>query len=53
MNEAYWGWYKCIGDNTGDKVIGIEVEVEIEIGGWVTQRLEGLLHLIRELELDK
>ncbi len=47
------GWYKCIRDNVSDKAIEIEAEVEIEIGVWGMQQAEGLLHLIRELELDK
>ncbi len=53
MKEAYQEWYKCISDNANDKAIGIEAEVEIEIRGWDMQWLEGLLHLIRELEFNK
>ncbi len=33
MKEAYWRWYKYIGDNVNNKTIEIEVEVEIEIRG--------------------
>ncbi len=51
MNEVYQGWYKYIGDDANNKTMGIEVE--IEIGGWDIQWPEGLLYLIRELELDK
>ncbi len=29
------------------------IKVEIEIGNWDMQRPKGLLHVIRELELDK
>ncbi len=43
------GWYKCIGDNTSDKAIGIKVEVR----GWDIQLPKGLWYLIRELEFDK
>ncbi len=49
MKEAYQEWYKHIRDNTNNEAI----ELEIEIRGWGTQWLESLLHLIRELELDK
>ncbi len=41
------------GDDINDEAIKFEVEFEIEIGGWGTQGLKGLMHLIRELELDK
>ena len=44
---------KHIKDNINDKAIGIEVKVEIEIRDWDKQWPEGLLHLIRELELNK
>ncbi len=37
MNEVYRGWYKYIGDNLSDKIIGVEAEIEIKIGGWDTQ----------------
>ncbi len=36
-----------------DKAVGIEAEVEIEIGIWDMEWSESLLHLIRELKLDK
>ncbi len=32
---------------------GVEVEVEVDVGGWVTQWPEGLIASDRELELDK
>ena len=53
MNETYWRWYKCIRNDASNKNIGIEAKVEIKIGIWGMQRLKSLLHLIRELELDK
>ncbi len=31
MNEAYWGWYKYIGDDANDKAIGVKAEIEVEI----------------------
>ena len=40
-------------DNASDEIVEIETEIEIEIGGWSMQRLEGLLHLIKKLKLDK
>ena len=53
MNKAYWRWYKYIKNDASDKAIEIEAKVEIEIENWGMQWLKGLLHLIRELELDK
>ncbi len=47
------GRYKCIKDDVRDKVVAIEVEVEVDIGGWDMQQPEDLLYLIRELELEK
>ncbi len=46
MKEAYWRWYKWQG-------FKVKVKVEIEIEDEGMQWLEGLLHLIRKLELDK
>ncbi len=40
-------------DNANNEAVDIEAEIEIEIRGWDTQRPEGLLYLIRKLELDK
>lgn len=40
---------RCIGDNTNNKTI--EVEIEIRIEG--TQQPENLLNLSTEVELDK
>ena len=37
---------RYIGDNTSDEAMGIEAEVEIEIGSSGTQGHEGLTHLI-------
>ncbi len=53
MNEAYWGWYKRIGNDINDEAIGVKAKIEIKTGSWGTQQPKGLLHLIRELELDK
>ncbi len=53
MNKVYWGWYKCIGDDATNEAVWFEAEVKVNIGVWGTQRFKGLLHLIRELELDK
>ena len=44
---------KYIGDDTNDKIIEVEAEVDIKIGSWGMQWFKGLLHLIRELKLDK
>ncbi len=52
-NEAYWRWYKCIGNDATDEVIGVEVEVEVDVGGWDTKWPEGLIASDRELELYK
>ncbi len=49
MKQTYRGWRKCIRNDTNDKTI----EVEIEIEGWSMQWPESLLYLIRKLELDK
>ncbi len=46
-------WYKCIRYNASDKDIGIEVEVEVDIGGWGMQWPEGFIVPDRELELNK
>ncbi len=43
-------------DNASDKAsrpLGIEAEVEVDVGGWGTQWPEGLIAPDRELELDK
>ena len=52
MNKVYWGWYKCIEDDASDKAIKVEAEIEIKIRDWGMQRFEGLLYLIRKLELN-
>ncbi len=52
-HEIYWGWYKYIEDDASDKSVGIKAKVEVDVGGRDTQWSEGLLPLIRELELDK
>ncbi len=52
-HETYRRWYECIGDDASDKAIEIMAKFEINIRSWGTQRLEGLLHLIKELELNK
>ncbi len=52
-HEAYWGWYKCIGDDTSDGAVEIEAEVEVDIGGWGTQWPEGLIAPDNKLELNK
>ncbi len=44
---------KRIEDDASDKAVEIEAEVEVDVGNWGTQWPKGLLHLIRELELDK
>ena len=36
-----------------NKAIKIKTEIEIKIKSWGMQQFESLLHLIRELELDK
>ena len=55
--EAYWGWYKYIGDDASDKAIRIEAEIEIEVEvdveGWNAQWPKSLIAFDRELELDK
>ncbi len=33
--------------------LGIEAEIEVDVGGWVAQWPEGLIAPDRELELDK
>ncbi len=40
-------------DDTNDKVVRIEAEVEVDIWGWGTQWPEGLIAPDRELELNK
>ncbi len=40
-------------DDSSDKAVGIEAEVEVDIRGWGTQWREGLIVPDRELELDK
>ncbi len=40
-------------DDASDKAVGIEVEVEVDIGGWDMQWPEGLIAPDRKLELDK
>ena len=46
-----------MGDDASDKAGGIkaevEVEVQINVGGWDTQWPEGLIAPDKELELDK
>ena len=49
----YWIWYKCIENDENNETIGVEAGDEIEIENWGTQGPEGLMHLSRELELDK
>ena len=53
MNEAYWGWYKFIGNNTNGETIGYDGENKIGIRSWNTQDPESLMHLSRELDYDK
>ena len=53
MNKVYRRWYKYIKNDASDKAIGVEAEVEIRIRDWGIQRFKNLLHLIKELELDK
>ena len=53
MNMTYWRWYKCIGNNTNIEAVKVEAKIEIKIRSWDTQWFKGLLHLIKELELDK
>ena len=36
MNKAYWGWYKCIEDDSKDKAVGVGAKVGIEIKVWGT-----------------
>ncbi len=35
------------------QLVGIDVEIEIEIGSWGTQEPESLMHLSKKLELGK
>ena len=30
-------------DDTSDEAVDTEAEIEVDVGGWITQRLEGLI----------
>ncbi len=40
-------------DNASDEAVGIEAEIEVDVGGWGMQWPEGLIASDRELKLDK
>ncbi len=42
-----------IKDDASDKAVGIEAEIEVDVGVWGTQWPEGLIAPNRKLELDK
>ncbi len=48
-----FGVMRRIGDEIGDEVVGIEAEVEVDIGGWEMQWPKDLITPDEELKLDK